>query len=124
VLGGFSRSPQAGLTVIAVYIGLHHLINRLAGSRIENRMLQIHPAILLIAIVALSQLGFIWVLLAAPVLAILVNLFRYVYGRLSDPPLPAGVLPGQPVPQAPASQEKPAYRVPLVYRRSRAARRP
>jgi predicted PurR-regulated permease PerM len=124
VLGGFYRSPQIGLMVIGLYIVLHYLINRFVGSRVENRMLQVHPAILLIVIVAMSQLGFIWVLLAAPVIAILIDLFRYGYGRLSDPPLPAGVLPGQPVPQAATSQEPPVYRVPLAYRRSRAARRP
>jgi predicted PurR-regulated permease PerM len=122
VLGGFSRSPQAGLAVIALYIVLHYLINRLAGSRVENRIIQIHPAILLVAIVALSQYGFLWVLLAAPVISVVINLFRYLYGRLSEPPRPAGLLPGQPLPEAPAVQETPAARVPLVYQRSRQAR--
>jgi predicted PurR-regulated permease PerM len=123
VLGGFSRSPQAGLGVIALYIVLHYLINRFAGSRLENRIFQAHPAVLLVVLVALSQLGFLWILVAAPVIAILTNLFRYLYGRLSDPPAPAGVLPGQPVPQAQKVEEAPVYRIPLVYRRREEARR-
>jgi hypothetical protein len=100
------------------------LINRLAGSRIENRIIQIHPAILLVVIVAMSQLGFFWVLVAAPLVSILINLFRYFYGRLSDPPLPAGVLPGQPVTPALAAPEQAVPRTPLVYRRIRNPRRP
>jgi hypothetical protein len=43
--------------------------------------------------IALSQLGLIWILLAAPLAAVTRDVFRYVYGRLQDPPLPAGVLP-------------------------------
>ena len=123
VLGGFYQSPQTGLAVIALYVALYYLINRLAGSRIENRVIQIHPAILLVAIVILSELGFLWVLVAAPVISILVNLFRYLYGRLSDPPVPAGVLPGQPVPEIQTNPETHSHRIPMVYQRSRIARR-
>jgi predicted PurR-regulated permease PerM len=125
VLGGFSRSPEHGLEVIVLFTAIHYLINRFAGSRIENRLLQIHPAILLVAIVALSQFGIIWILLAAPVISILINLFRYLYGRLSDPPRPAGLLPDQSVLLKPTVEEKPAvYHTPQVYRRIREARRP
>jgi predicted PurR-regulated permease PerM len=124
VLGGFSISPQSGLGVIALYIVLHYLINRFAGSRLENRIIHhAHPAVLLVVLVALSQFGFLWILVASPVVAILSDLFRYLYGRLSDPPAPAGVLPGQPVPQAPKVQEAPAARIPLPYRRRGEARR-
>jgi len=123
LLGGFIRSPQDGLIVIALYIGIQYVVNWLVGSRIEDRLLPIHPAVMLIVLVALSQLGFIWVILTAPVIAILTSLFRYLYGRLSDPPLPAGVLPGESVPVAPTVQETPAYRIPLTYRRIREARR-
>jgi predicted PurR-regulated permease PerM len=123
VLGGFSRSPQAGLVIIALYLVLHYLIGRFVVSRLENRIIQGHPAVLLVVLVAMSQLGFVWILVAAPVIAILTDLFRYLYGRLSDPPAPAGVLPGQPAPQAPKIEETPAYRTPLVYRRRGEARR-
>jgi hypothetical protein len=99
------------------------LINRLLGRRIENRLIQIHPAILLVVIVALSELGFVWILVAAPVISILTNLFRYVYGRLSDPPVPAGVLPGQPVPESQTNPETSPSPIPRVYQRSRMARR-
>jgi len=124
VLGGFIRGPQEGVTIIGVYILLHYLVNQLVGSRIENRMtLRLHPVMLLIFLVALGQLGFFWIFLATPVVSILLNLFLYLNGRLSNPPLPAGVLPGQPVPKTSESLSEPARRIPLSYRRSRAARR-
>jgi hypothetical protein len=54
-----------------------------------------HPAIFVIVLVLLSQFGFLWVLIAAPFSIVVRDLFRYVYGRLSDPPTPAGVAPGE-----------------------------
>ena len=86
--------------------------------------MEIHPAILIVIIVALSTLGFWWILLAAPVATIIRDLFRYTYGRFSDPPRPAGVLPGEalPVESEPTLSAVEEKRVPLVYRRSRALR--
>ncbi|MGV2386069.1 MAG UNVERIFIED_CONTAM: hypothetical protein LOD86_12490, partial [Thermobifida fusca] len=60
-------------------------------------------------------------LLAAPVGGVVRDLFRYTYGRLSDPPRPAGVLPDE-VPSAAEetiAAEQPGSRVPLVYQRAR-----
>ena len=120
VIAGTLQSPQMGLAVAAMFIILHYLINQLIGSRIETRIIEIHPAILLVVIVAFSALGFRWVLVAAPMISIVTNLFRYVNGRLSSPPRPAGLLPGESIP---ASQRTRAY-IPLVYRRGRVARQP
>jgi predicted PurR-regulated permease PerM len=124
VLGGFLRSPLVGTEVIALYIFLNYAVNQLVGSRIGNRFAQIHPAILIIFIVAVSQLGFIWVLLTAPLISILVGLYRYLYGRLSDPPSPAGILPDQPLPEVLAPQQPPVKRTPLAYRRIKQAQPP
>ena len=120
VIAGYIQSPQMGLAVAAMFIILHYLISQLIGSRIETRIIEIHPAILLVVIVAVSTLGFGWVLLAAPAISIVTNLFRYLYGRLSSPPRPAGLLPGESIPEA---QQINAY-VPLIYRRGRVARQP
>ncbi len=120
VIAGTIQSPQMGLAVAAMFIILHYLINQVIGSRIETRIIEIHPAILLVVIVAVSALGFRWVLVAAPMISIVTNLFRYVNGRLSSSPRPAGLLPGESIP---ASQRTRAY-IPLVYRRGRVARQP
>jgi len=63
---------------------------------IARRTVDIHPAILVVLLVLLSQFGFIWVLLGAPLAVSARDLFRYAYGRLSDPPRPAGVMPDSP----------------------------
>jgi hypothetical protein len=67
-----------------------------------------HPAILVPAIVALTQFGLIWLFLAGPLVAIVDDLVRYAHGRLSEPPKPAGVIPGE----APAAAQTsaPAWR--------------
>jgi hypothetical protein len=44
-------------------------------------------------VIALGQLGPLWLLLSAPIVAFLADAVRYVHGRLSEPPRPAGVLP-------------------------------
>ena len=53
---------------------------------------------LLVILVIASQFGLIWLFLGAPLAQIVFDLYRYVYGRLSDPPRPAGILPGESVP--------------------------
>ena len=58
-------------------------------------VLDVHPGLLIPAIVVLSQFGLLWLLAAAPVVAILRDVTRYLAGRLGDPPAPANVLPGE-----------------------------
>ena len=96
---GFANSREMGLALLAAYLLGRWLVHRLLVSRLEQRVAgDIHPAFMVVAIVALSQFGILWLFLAAPVVAIARNLFRYVYGRVSDPPRPAGLLPGEPLP--------------------------
>jgi hypothetical protein len=56
----------------------------------------VHPAILVPGIVMIGQFGLLWLLLSAPIVAVAHDLVKYVHGRLSEPPIPAGVLPGTP----------------------------
>ena len=65
---------------------------------------------IVVAIVALSQFGVVWLFLAAPVVVIIRDLFRYAYGRLSEPPRPAGLLPGEPLPVSQPVTSIPARR--------------
>jgi hypothetical protein len=70
----------------------------LLGSRLKARRLNVHPAIMVPGVVVISQFGVGWLLLSAPIVAIATDLVRYVHGRLSEPPTPAGILPGETVP--------------------------
>ena len=96
---GFANSREMGLALLGSYLLGRWLVHRLLVSRFEQRVERgIHPAVLVIAIVALSQFGVLWLFLAAPAVAIARDLFSYLYGRLSEPPRPAGLLPGEPLP--------------------------
>jgi predicted PurR-regulated permease PerM len=104
---GLLRSPQTALLFLVLIIAVQQLESRLVTSRIESRVIDIHPAILVPALVAASQLGIFWVLVASPLLVVMRDLFRYTYGRVSDPPAPAGVLPnGESVFEAETRRER------------------
>ena len=95
LLVGLTVSPQAGLTSVAVLLVVQQVVNTLVLPHVERRVADLPPTVLVLVIVALSQLGLIWVLLATPVAAVAYDLFRYVYGRFAEPPRPAGLLPGE-----------------------------
>jgi predicted PurR-regulated permease PerM len=96
---GFASSREMGLALLGTYLLGRWLVHRLFVARVKERVEGgIHPAFLVVAIVALSQFGVLWLFLAAPVVVIIRDLFRYVYGRVSEPPRPVGLLPGEPLP--------------------------
>ena len=87
--------PVPAATALVVYVVAARIASDLIGSRVARGVLDVHPALLIPAIVVLSEFGPIWLLAAAPVVGIVRDLSRYISGRLSDPPMPAGLLPGQ-----------------------------
>lgn len=97
-------SLATSLSTAVVYVGAYLLAQVvetvLITRRIERRMNDLNPVVLTLLIAALSRFGLIWVLLAAPMLAIARDLLRYAYGRTANPPRPAGLLPGEPLPLA------------------------
>ena len=99
LITGFSQSPQSGLAVLLLYVGVQQLRSTIVAPRVERRSVDIHGALVVVILVLLSPLGLLWVLLAAPLAVAARDLFRYVYGRFGDPPRPAGLLPGQSLPQ-------------------------
>jgi predicted PurR-regulated permease PerM len=78
-----------------IYIASVKAASTLLEGRLARGVLDVHPALLIPAIVVLSQFGLIWLFAAAPVVAIVRDLARYGNARLADPPGPAGVLPGE-----------------------------
>ena len=98
----------------------------MVGGRLLERRLGVHPALLIPSIVILTQFGWIWLFIAAPVVSMAVNTVRYLHGRLSEPPRPAGVLPWDPVPRTAAASARgraaAGAHVPAVYRSMTSAR--
>jgi vacuolar-type H+-ATPase subunit I/STV1 len=87
--------PQGFLVSAGIYWGSVKLASSLVETRVSRGVLDVHPGLLIPAIVVLSQFGFVWLLAAAPIVAITRDLVRYANGRLGDPAAPAGVLPGE-----------------------------
>lgn len=122
---GFSTSTEMGLGLLGAYLVGRWLVHRLLVSRVEERVVRgIHPALMVVAIVALSQFGVLWLFLAAPLVVIARDLFRYVYGRVSEPPRPAGLLPEEPLPMSQKATSIPARQAHRSARRRRSRRGP
>ncbi len=121
VLLALTVSPETAAAVVVMYVLVWLIVGRTLSRRIRARLLEIHPAIMIVILVAVSQLGFLWVLLAAPIVRAVRDLYRYVNGRIADPPRPAGWLPYAPPPvERLGSARRP---IPIAYRHGRARRR-
>jgi predicted PurR-regulated permease PerM len=107
-------APDRAVAYLAIYIGARLIGASLVGSQIMGRRLKVHPAIMVPGVVLIGQFGILWLLLSAPIVAIAVDVVRYLHGRLSEPPRPAGVLPHEMVIPVSAAPPRP---VPSVYRR-------
>jgi predicted PurR-regulated permease PerM len=111
-----------GLPVAVIYLGSYFLIRKFVGqfvdARVATHVKEPHAAVMALLAIMLSQIGFVYALLSVPIIVLSRDIFRYVYGRLSDPPRPAGLLPDDPRPIAPPEQQVlVTLRKPLVYRR-------
>jgi predicted PurR-regulated permease PerM len=94
VLVGAFIAPEAAVTILGLYVLVQQLEARFVQPIVKRGSTDIHPAILVVVLVAFAQFGFLWVLLGAPIAVAARDLFRYAYGRFADPPRPAGLLPG------------------------------
>lgn len=102
------------LKVLAVYVLVQQLENNLLVPKIQGDQVQMHPALIILAIVIGSQVaGLGGVLIAVPLAAIGRDVYRYLYRRfgIGDPPAVAAQGLGQharPIRAAsPASAEPP-----------------
>jgi putative permease len=107
--------PVAAAAFALIYIVSVKAASMLLEGRLARGVLDVHPALLVPAIVVLSQFGLIWLFAAAPAVAVVRDLARYANARLADPPGPAGVLPGEQV-RAARTGSRAGNPVPSVYR--------
>ncbi|MFL5800758.1 MAG: AI-2E family transporter [Roseiflexaceae bacterium] len=97
---GALTSWQTALAMAVVVFVVKQVVDTMIYPVVVGRSVHLHEAIVLIVLVVLSEFGLIWVILAPPVAAVARDLFVYAYGRFDEPPRPAGVLPGEPLPIA------------------------
>jgi predicted PurR-regulated permease PerM len=124
---GLSQGVDNAIVLFSMFVGIRYGIGKLLGPRLQHALVDIHPAILAVVLVALSQFGIFWTLLAAPITAVSRDLFRYVFGRLGDPPQPAGIAPGETATSnarksGVARESLPLRRTALVYQRAQVPR--
>ncbi len=91
---GFIHSPTTGLAVLVLYIAIQQLENNFLVPRIVGDSVGLHAAVLIVLLVVCSQVfGVLGAILSAPLGAVSRDVFEYLYGRLSEPPTPAGFMP-------------------------------
>jgi predicted PurR-regulated permease PerM len=73
-------APEKAIWVALLYLGVQLLENGLLVPRIQGGYLHIHPAILIVLLVAGAYIAGFWgILLVAPVTATIVEIYRYVH---------------------------------------------
>jgi predicted PurR-regulated permease PerM len=73
------------LKVLAVYVVVQQLENNLLVPKIQGDSVKLHPAIIMVALVVGSQVaGFVGLVAAVPVAAIMRDIYLYLYRRFTE----------------------------------------
>lgn len=87
LLVGITISPAAALAVVVLYVAIQQLENNLLVPKVMGDAVDLHPAVLIVALVVGAALfGIGGAILAAPAVAIGRDLYRYTFERLHDRP--------------------------------------
>jgi predicted PurR-regulated permease PerM len=94
----FGGGWGGALAVVALFVVIQNIQDNVLSPRIMGDYLHLNPAILMLMVHILGRYGVLWVVLPGPLAAMGRDLFLYVYGRFQEPPRPAGLLRGEPLP--------------------------
>jgi len=112
VLIGLTISPAATIAAIVLYTGIQQLENNLLVPKVLGDAVELHPAVLIVALVVGAALfGIGGAILAAPTVAAGRDLYRYAFQRLHDQPPDAALeraLGVKPAPPPPVKTDAPA----------------
>ena len=89
-LVALAASPTKALVVIVIYVAIHQIEANLISPMVMARSVQLHPVMVILAILAMGELlGFAGVVLAVPIAAVLTVLLDELYVKpLGDVPAP------------------------------------
>jgi predicted PurR-regulated permease PerM len=114
VLIGLTISPAATIAAIVLYTGIQQLENNFLVPKVLGDAVELHPAVLIVALVVGGALfGIGGAILAAPTVATGRDLYRYAFQRLHEQPPDAaleravGIKPAPPPPPPPPPPEEP-----------------
>lgn len=84
---GLLAGPTGFLAAIALYLVIQQLENNLLVPKIQGDAVELHPSVVMIALVVGASLaGILGAIVSLPVTAAGRDVFRYAFRRLSDPP--------------------------------------
>jgi predicted PurR-regulated permease PerM len=87
ILVAVPQGLNAVLAVIALFVIIQQLENQVLVPRIAGNTLRLHPALLMALLVIASAVGgLLFVIVVAPLTAILRDMFVYAHRRLREPP--------------------------------------
>ncbi len=87
VLLGFYQSPTIGILTIVVYIVIQQLESNVLTPRIQGQAVRVHPILVLLTVIALSEIdGLRGAVFAVPLLAVIRVLFDFLSVRLRVQP--------------------------------------
>ena len=80
--------PASAIWVALAFFAIQQVENLVLVPRIAGESVQLHPAMVMVVLVVGNELaGFLGMLIAVPVTAIIRDVFKYLYLRLLDQPL-------------------------------------
>lgn len=108
--------------VLAVYIIVQQLENNLLVPKIQGDSVNLHPAVIMVALVIGSQVaGLFGLIIAVPVAAILRDVYLYLYRRFTEdftPPEAEASVPSRSDEESPAGREREARELAEARRRA------
>lgn len=91
VLLTMATTPEKTIWVVIVFLAIQMMENTLLVPRIQGAYLRLHPAVTVVLLVVGAYVAGIWgMLLAAPLAATAIELYRYVRSCYSPPPVKTG----------------------------------
>ncbi len=83
------QSPLLGLWTGISFLAIQQIVGSILGPRIAGNSVKLNPAVMLIVLVIGNELAGLWgMLVAVPLTAIIRDVFRYLYMRFEDEPVP------------------------------------
>ena len=88
VLVAVIERPILGVWTLVLFVVIQQVENTVLVPRISGKAVELHPALIVLVLIIGSQVaGLAGAILAVPVTAIIRDVFKYLYLRLSDTPL-------------------------------------
>jgi predicted PurR-regulated permease PerM len=88
ILVALVSDPISALWTAIAFFSIQQVENLILVPRIAGESVQLHPAVVMVVLVMGNELGgFLGMIVAVPIAAILRDMFKYAYLRLLDEPL-------------------------------------